>query len=156
MKRIAAATLAAILAVSPGGDPAIAADEEAGGVVEAGASAGAELGRIEFMAACAQCHGVDGRGGGIIAEYLTVEVPDLTLIQRDNEGVFPAGVLYEIIEGREGLAAHGTRTMPAWGDRYSAQAYMLLGWPHEPEERQAFIRSRILALVEHIAAIQVE
>jgi mono/diheme cytochrome c family protein len=149
-------TAAAVVAALAFGWPAAAMDEETSPLVEPGASAGAEIGRIEFMAGCAQCHGVDGRGDGVIADYLTVEVPDLTTIQRDNEGVFPAGLLYEIIEGRDGIAAHGTRTMPAWGDRYSAQAYMLLGWPHDPGERDAFIRGRILALVEHVASLQVE
>jgi hypothetical protein len=154
MRRAAAALVAVVLATAAGA--AAADDEEGPGVAEAEASAGAEIGRIEFMSGCAQCHGIDGRGDGIIADYLTVEVPDLTTIQRDNDGVFPAGVLYEIIEGLDGIAAHGTRTMPAWGDRYSSQAYMVLGWPHDLADRQAFIRSRILALVEHIADIQTE
>jgi mono/diheme cytochrome c family protein len=123
---------------------------------EAGDSAGAEIGRIEFMAGCAQCHGTSGKGDGIIADYLTVEPPDLTTIQRDNDGIFPAGVLYEMIEGASAVGAHGTREMPAWGDRYSVEAHLLLGWPLDPEERDAFIRSRILALVEYIAGIQEE
>jgi mono/diheme cytochrome c family protein len=125
----------------------------------AASAAGAQsldIGRMEYMAGCSQCHGLEGRGDGIMAPYLTVEPPDLTVIRRNNDGVFPAGVLYEIIEGGGSTALHGSRDMPAWGDRYSTQAYLLLGWPHAPEDREAFIRSRILALVEYIAGLQVE
>jgi hypothetical protein len=114
------------------------------------------VGRIEYMSSCAQCHGTTGKGDGIIAQFLTVAVPDLTVIQRDNGGVFPEGTIFETIEGGGSVGAHGSAEMPAWGDRYSAQAYMMLGWPHEPEERDRFIRERIEALVGFIAAMQVE
>lgn len=132
-------------------------------MVGAGAAAAAQeappepdIGRIEFMASCAQCHGSEGRGDGIMAQFLTVPPPDLTRIQRDNDGVFPAATLYEIIEGGTAASVHGTREMPAWGDRFSVQAHLLLGWPLEPEDRDAFIRSRILALIDHIARMQEE
>lgn len=115
-----------------------------------------DMGRMEYMAGCSQCHGLEGRGDGIMAPYLTVPPPDLTAISRDNDGVFPAGMLYEIIEGGGSTALHGSREMPAWGDRYSTQAYILLGWPHSTEDREAFIRSRILALVEYIAGLQAD
>ncbi len=146
-----AACLAALVAAAPAAAQEIVDMPERGIIVDA-----REIGRIEYMTACAQCHGVDGQGDGVLADYLTVDVPDLTTIQRDNEGVFPAGVLYEVIEGGAGTGAHGTREMPAWGDRYSAQAYAALGWPHEPEEREAFVRGRILALIEYIAEMQQE
>jgi mono/diheme cytochrome c family protein len=139
------------------GIPAMAMDEDPSpGFIEGATVAGAEIGRIEYMAGCAQCHGLDGKGDGIIAPYLSVELPDLTRIQAENDGVFPAGTLYEIIEGGGGVGAHGSREMPAWGDRFSAQAYAVLGWPHDAEERAAFIRGRILALIEYVASIQTE
>jgi mono/diheme cytochrome c family protein len=130
----------------------------AGAILATGAAEAQSLdiGRMEYMAGCSQCHGISGQGDGIMAPYLTVAPPDLTVIRRDNDGVFPAGVLYEIVEGGGSTALHGSREMPAWGDRYSTQAYLLLGWPHAPEDREAFIRSRILALVEYIAGLQVE
>jgi mono/diheme cytochrome c family protein len=116
-----------------------------------------DLGRIEFMANCAQCHGTDAKGDGIIASFLTVPPPDLTAIQRDNDGVFPAGVLHEIIEGGGArIGAHGSREMPAWGTRFTADAYLQLGPPLDPEQRDAFIQERIEALVDYIARLQVE
>jgi mono/diheme cytochrome c family protein len=115
---------------------------------------GADLGRIEYMSNCAQCHGIEAKGDGIIAEYLTVAPPDLTTIQRDNDGVFPFRWLYEVIEGGRVSGPHGTREMPAWGDRYAADAPQALGLPYSPLERDAYIHGRILALIDYIATLQ--
>jgi mono/diheme cytochrome c family protein len=128
----------------------------AGAAQDAAESGGLELGRQEYLAGCAQCHGMEGRGDGVIADYLTVAPPDLTRIQAENDGIFPARTLYEMIDGTSAVGAHGSREMPAWGDRYSVEAHLLLGWPLEPEDRDAYIRSRILALVEYLASIQGE
>jgi mono/diheme cytochrome c family protein len=117
---------------------------------------GADLGRIEFMSNCAQCHGIGAKGDGIIAQYLTVQPPDLTTIQRDNGGVFPFRALYEVIEGGRVSGPHGSREMPAWGDRYAAEVPEAIGLPYSPQERDAYIHSRILALIEYISTLQVE
>lgn len=116
---------------------------------------GADLGRIEFMTNCAQCHGTEARGDGVMAQYLTTQPADLTTIQADNEGVFPFEWLYETIEGTRLTGAHGTREMPAWGERYAADAPWVLGLPYSPMERDAYIHSRILALIDHIHQLQV-
>lgn len=126
------------------------------GLTGAALAGGVEIGRREYLAACAQCHGLEGRGDGIMAPFLTVPAPDLTTIRRDSGGVFPAGVIYEIIEGGGSLALHGGSEMPAWGDRFSVHAYAELGWPHAEADRAAFVRARILALVEYLASIQAE
>jgi hypothetical protein len=39
-------------------------------------------------------------------------------IAKKNNGVFPFDSVYEIIDGRKTVIAHGTRDMPIWGDRY--------------------------------------
>jgi mono/diheme cytochrome c family protein len=120
----------------------------------AAALAQADLGRIEFMSNCAQCHGTDGKGDGVIAGYLTTEPADLTTLQRDNGGVFPFEWLYQAIEGTTIGGAHGTSEMPAWGERYAADAPWVLGLPYSPTERDAFIHGRILALIDYISKIQ--
>jgi hypothetical protein len=114
------------------------------------------LGQAEYQNSCAQCHGVDGSGDGPIAGYLSVSLPDLRTLQRDNEGVFPFRRLYEVIDGRAEAAGHGSREMPAWGRRYDAQAPEWLGDYQMPGDREAFVRGRILALIEHISTLQEE
>jgi mono/diheme cytochrome c family protein len=73
-----------------------------------------EIGRTEYLGACASCHGVDARGGGEVAKYMTVEVPDLTKLAAANDGVFPMLEVIHIIDGRTGVRGHGTE-MPVWG-----------------------------------------
>lgn len=124
------------------------------GLAPAAAQEGARLGRIEFNANCAQCHGISGRGDGIIAHLLTVPPPDLTGIQRANGGVFPFTLIYDTVESGGGVSAHGTSEMPAWGARYAVDVFLLYGIQIDPLERDAFIRSRILALVEYVATLQ--
>lgn len=67
---------------------------------------------------CASCHGATGRGDGPVASSFKVEVPDLTLIARRAGGVYPRDKIEKIIDGRHVLAAHGTRTMPVWGEDF--------------------------------------
>jgi hypothetical protein len=51
---------------------------------------------------------------------LKVEVPDLTLIARRASGEYPRDRIAGIIDGRHIIGAHGTRTMPVWGEDFSS------------------------------------
>lgn len=115
---------------------------------------GAELGRREFANSCAQCHGLDGDGNGVMVGYLNTRPPPLTTLQKDNGGVFPVATLYRVIEGTAAAGAHGTSEMPAWGERYDATAPAQLGEMFSPADREAFTRGRLLALIEHISTLQ--
>lgn len=79
------------------------------------AMSGAEL----YARFCASCHGVTGRGDGPVANSFKVEVPDLTLIARRAQGLYPRDRIEKIIDGRYIVGAHGTRTMPVWGEDFS-------------------------------------
>lgn len=68
---------------------------------------------------CASCHGESGRGDGRVAASLKTEVPDLTLIARRAKGSYPRDRIVRIIDGRHVIGAHGTRTMPIWGEDLS-------------------------------------
>jgi mono/diheme cytochrome c family protein len=68
-----------------------------------------------FYSLCASCHGEQGRGDGPVADLLVTPPPDLTLIAQRNNGFFPALDVFRTIDGREGRAVHGTRSMPVWG-----------------------------------------
>jgi mono/diheme cytochrome c family protein len=68
---------------------------------------------------CASCHGTSGEGDGKVASSVEVEVPDLTLLARRAKGVYPRDLIVRVIDGRHVTAAHGTRTMPVWGEDLS-------------------------------------
>jgi mono/diheme cytochrome c family protein len=68
---------------------------------------------------CASCHGAQGRGDGPVAASFKVEVPDLTLIARRAGNAYPRERIVRIIDGRHIIGAHGSRTMPVWGEDLS-------------------------------------
>jgi mono/diheme cytochrome c family protein len=69
-------------------------------------------GEIEFLSSCAPCHGAEGKGNGPMSAALKATPPDLTVLAKNNGGVFPFSNVYEVIDGRKVVAAHGTREMP--------------------------------------------
>lgn len=113
------------------------------------------IGADEYAASCLACHGAGGRGDGPMAEFLTVEPSDLTQITKNNDGVFPLLDVFQVVDGRTVLGAHGVRhsegwEMPVWGARYKAEAGDKFG----PYGGEAAVRARILELVFYIQAIQ--
>ncbi len=109
-----------------------------------------DLGKREFEANCASCHGLDGKGGGPYVEMLRRSPPDLTQLQKANNGVFPLVRVYEVIEGAG--VGHGTRDMPVWGRDYRIKAGEYYAeMPYDPE---VYVRSRILALAEYMSRLQ--
>jgi len=98
-------------------------------------------GEYEFTTYCATCHGLDGKGGGPVAEVLKTPPSNLTSLAKENNGVFPYERVFAMIEGREVAVVHG-REMPLWGERYSS------------EVKKPIVRARILELVTYIKDIQ--
>lgn len=118
----------------------------------------ATLGEAEFINSCAQCHGLAGKGDGVLSEHLKSTVPDLTRLSESNGGIFPVARVYSLIDGTEASGIHGTREMPVWGLRYSEQAEeemesFTIGFE---DRRRAFVRGRILALVEYLSTLQAD
>ena len=76
----------------------------------------ASVGRGEklFQRNCASCHGLDGRGAGLVAASLKKQPSDLTMIPRKN-GKFPTEELVMSISGELSVPIHGSREMPVWG-----------------------------------------
>jgi mono/diheme cytochrome c family protein len=112
------------------------------------------VGQAEYLNSCAQCHGPAGKGDGVISGFLETSLPDLTRLSQENGGVFPVVRVYSIIDGSATSGVHGTSEMPAWGMRYMAQAPRMLGEYSMPGDEEAFVRGRILALVEYISTLQ--
>lgn len=110
-----------------------------------------DMGKREFESNCASCHGTSGKGNGPITDLLKKSPPDLTQLTKKNNGVFPMERLYKMIEGGD-VAAHGGRDMPVWGRDYRLQAAeYYMDAPYDPE---AFVRARILTLLEYINRLQ--
>jgi len=119
-----------------------------------GQAANKDFGRREYMSNCAVCHGVDGQGKGPLyaTGFLAREPTDLTRLASANRGVFPFERLYQVIDGRQAVAAHGPRDMPVWGDEYYEEGT-------SPDVRgvvnpEAYVRARILALIDYLARMQ--
>jgi len=73
-----------------------------------------DLGKREYEASCASCHGLKGTGDGPSVQYLTRKPTDLTRLAKANGGVLPVSRLYEAIDGSLTVPGHGTREMPIW------------------------------------------
>ena len=110
-----------------------------------------ELGRTDFVAYCAACHGVGGKGDGTVAEYLTLAAPDLTQLRKMNAGTFPRERIQNVIDGRAEVKVHGERDMPVWGDWFKFEADASVAGKGATEE---VVTERINALVTYIESIQ--
>jgi len=105
-------------------------------------------GEIEYQNYCAICHGVNGRGYGIMGKFLTVQPSDLTQLAKKNAGRFPFWQIYRTIEGREEVRGHGTRDMPVWGARFRTDA------KGDDAGSRSQVAGRILSLVFYLQHIQ--
>ena len=68
-----------------------------------GTSAGAaetDQGKQLYMQYCGSCHGKDGRGNGSVSPYLKITVPDLTVLKKNNRGIYPLDDVMATIDGR--------------------------------------------------------
>lgn len=73
-----------------------------------------EDGKNIFLNSCWQCHGLDAKGFGPMAEMLAIETPDLTELSKRNGGEFPTAMVARQIDGRFPVLAHGGE-MPIFG-----------------------------------------
>jgi len=108
------------------------------------------VGQRGYETACAVCHGASGRGDGEFADVLTVRPPDLTTLSADNKGVFPYLRVYQVVDGRTTIRAHGTSVMPIWGDQFTRQ----IGESAGPFGSELLVRARIMALVDYVESLQ--
>ena len=77
---------------------------------------------------------------------------DLSRLSSGNGGVFPVSRVYGALNGSRMSKGHGTTDMPIWGNIYKVKAaeyYMEI-----PYDQEAFVRARILALIDYLARMQ--
>ncbi len=101
-------------------------------------------GKQLFASYCALCHGADAKGGGPFSPQLKVWPPDLTVLARKNDGVFPFLHVSEIIDGEFGKPAHGSGEMPIWGPVFRSVA----------QGRKDSAQRRITSLVKYLESLQ--
>lgn len=115
------------------------------------------FGEFEYQNSCAACHGASGKGDGPMMEFLQGGTPsNLTILQKNNGGVFPVTTIYEVIEGSEAAGSHGTQEMPIWGNRFRMRVDPADDPTFTPEVTEAYVRTRILSLIEYLSTIQEE
>lgn len=107
------------------------------------------VGRGEYLQGCAACHGDAADGKGPIAGMFRKAVPDLTGLAARNDGTFPFLRVFQIIDGRSVIRAHGD-PMPVFGGRFRAEAEA--GGGLYGSETAA--RARVLELVVYLQSIQ--
>ena len=102
------------------------------------------IGSDLYRAHCAACHGTDGKGGGPVAAALKEKPADLTILAKNNGGIFPLTRAAKMIAGDDpSVASHGSREMPVWGPIF-----------HQIEEDQDFGNIRLQNLIKYLQTIQ--
>jgi mono/diheme cytochrome c family protein len=104
-------------------------------------------GKDMYIQYCSSCHGQDGRGSGSVSAFLKVKVPDLTLLKKNNKGIYPMDRVILAIDGRRKLRSHGDPKMPVWGESFSREV-------GEPKSAEAVTGVKIKALAEYVATLQ--
>jgi len=118
-----------------------------------------DIGKAEYLSACASCHGIEAKGNGPVSKELKTRPADLTVLAKRNNGVFPVNAIYQIIDGRESIAGHGTREMPIWGWRFVPAEHFNLKQTDDyiylpPASPEPVVHSRILAVIDYLNRIQ--
>ena len=112
-----------------------------------GYAASAGQGKEMYLQYCSSCHGQDGRGSGSVSAFLKVKVPDLTLLKKNNNGVYPMDQVISAIDGRRKLRSHGDPKMPVWGESFSSEVK-----DAKTAEAAAALKEKTIA--EYVATLQ--
>ena len=96
---------------------------------------------------CSACHGVDGRGDGIVAPFMDPSPIDLTAIKVNFDGVFPKYLVTMTVDGRDTIRAHGDSDMPVWGEVFAEE------FLPDPSAR-AKARGKVMKIVDYVESIQ--
>jgi len=114
-----------------------------------------DIGKHEYMDKCAVCHGQSAKGDGGAIDVLKRTPANLTVLSKNNGGVFPFQRVLSVIDGRELVKGHGTRDMPIWGNVYKKEGVQAGEYYVDvPYDMEMYARARILALIDYLDRIQ--
>ncbi len=83
-----------------------------------------------------------------MVSQLNVSPSDLRTLSARNQGSFPRLAVIRQIDGRNQLAAHGSREMPVWGWQFSHTS------ENDKRDPAKQASARIDALVDHLESMQ--
>jgi len=113
-----------------------------------------DVGKREYESVCAVCHGQNAKGDDSpLKPLLAKPVPNLTVLAKNNHGIFPFDRVFQIIDGRQEVKSHGPRNMPVWGSSFNNQTSLYFE-NYPPYDNESATRSRILALTEYLYRLQ--
>jgi hypothetical protein len=75
---------------------------------EMGAGGRLISGKGQYRSHCAECHGTDGKGDGPVAPALKTQPTDLTMLAKNNGGVFPEDKVVSSIKASSSVPAHAS------------------------------------------------
>ena len=122
---------------------------------EMGPSGQVTSGASDFRQYCAQCHGPSGIGNGPVAPALKKKPANLTLLSKNNGGVFPEQEVRDFISGVKIAEGHGTREMPIWGYAFMFRQASHTGTGGAPLSQDQ-VNHKIDRLVEYVKTLQVQ
>ena len=96
---------------------------------------------------CAACHGVRGKGDGVVGTFLRPKPTDLTQMTKKAGGKFPFYETMLVVDGRTAVRAHGDPDMPVWGELFTAEATASVN-------RQAEVRGKVMMITEYVQSLQ--
>jgi mono/diheme cytochrome c family protein len=110
-------------------------------------AADTKQGKEMYVQYCSSCHGQDGRGSGAVSAFLKIKVPDLTLLKKNNKGIYPIDKVILAIDGRRKLRSHGDPKMPVWGESFSREV-------KDAKSAEAATALKEKAIAEYVATLQ--
>jgi mono/diheme cytochrome c family protein len=110
-------------------------------------AADANQGKEMYVQYCSSCHGQDGKGNGSVSAFLKVKVPDLTLLKKNNKGIYAEDEVIVAIDGRRKLRSHGDPKMPVWGESFSREV-------KDPKSGEVTVGLKEKAIAEYVATLQ--
>lgn len=107
-------------------------------------------GKKDFDKFCAGCHGTNAKGKGPYFQTLGgTPPPDLTVLAKENNGVFPYKKVEDTIDGTKTFPSHRRFDMPFWGVEFQNSTTII---PTKADK--ARVHARIEALANYIASLQ--